>query len=303
MKITLDSLAVIDAIDRKGSYAAAAEELHKVPSAISYVVQKLEADLDIVIFNRTGHKARLTAAGEVLLQRGRQLLYDARELQARAGRVSSGWESELRIAFDTMIPFDAIVPYVTAFLGEHSRTNLHFSRETLGGVWDALYTRRADLVVGAVGDAPVAGLAVESIGTAEFILCMAPTHPLAQAAEPLTMQHIVKYRGVSIADSSTYLPAKAGCHFPGQETIQVATVQDKLRLLKCGLAIGYLPAPVAQPSISRGELISKATDAKAYAQTFNLSWRPDEAGEGVRWWIEKLNRPDLLQAMWHQFPL
>lgn len=40
--ITLDALEVLDAIDRKGSFAAAANELFRVPSAISYTVQKLE---------------------------------------------------------------------------------------------------------------------------------------------------------------------------------------------------------------------------------------------------------------------
>ena len=45
MRLTLDALIVLDAIDRKGSFAAAAEELHRVPSAITYTVQKLEQGL------------------------------------------------------------------------------------------------------------------------------------------------------------------------------------------------------------------------------------------------------------------
>ncbi|MFD2274328.1 hypothetical protein ACFS07_33675 [Undibacterium arcticum] len=40
MKLTLEALQAIDAIERRGSYAAAADELHKVPSALSYIVQK-----------------------------------------------------------------------------------------------------------------------------------------------------------------------------------------------------------------------------------------------------------------------
>jgi DNA-binding transcriptional LysR family regulator len=54
MKITLEALEVIDAIERRGSYAAAAEELHKVPSAVSYIVNKLEADLGVMVFDRAG---------------------------------------------------------------------------------------------------------------------------------------------------------------------------------------------------------------------------------------------------------
>ena len=62
LKLSLEALQVIDAIDRRGSYAAAAQELHRVPSALSYAVQKLEQDLDLLVFDRRGHRVRLTEA-------------------------------------------------------------------------------------------------------------------------------------------------------------------------------------------------------------------------------------------------
>ena len=68
MRLTLDALIVLDAIDRKGSFAAAAEELHRVPSAITYTIQKLEQGLDVVLFDRSGHRAHLTPAGRKLLE-------------------------------------------------------------------------------------------------------------------------------------------------------------------------------------------------------------------------------------------
>jgi DNA-binding transcriptional LysR family regulator len=67
--ITIDALKVLDAIDRKGSFAGAASELFRVPSAISYTVQKLEEDLSVSVFDRTGHKAVLTPAGRYLLRK------------------------------------------------------------------------------------------------------------------------------------------------------------------------------------------------------------------------------------------
>lgn len=50
--ITLDALEVLDAIDRKGSFSAAANELYRVPSAISYTIQKLEQELNVVLFRK-----------------------------------------------------------------------------------------------------------------------------------------------------------------------------------------------------------------------------------------------------------
>ena len=54
MPLSLESLEVLDAIERKGSFAAAAHEMGKVPSALTYVVRKLEEDLDVLLFDQIG---------------------------------------------------------------------------------------------------------------------------------------------------------------------------------------------------------------------------------------------------------
>ena len=63
--LTLEALRVMDAIDRRGSFAAAADELGRVPSALSYTMQKLEEELDVVLFDRedvAGAKARFAGS-------------------------------------------------------------------------------------------------------------------------------------------------------------------------------------------------------------------------------------------------
>jgi hypothetical protein len=61
--LTLEALRVMDAIDRRGSFAAAADELGRVPSALSYTMQKLEEELDVVLFDRSGHRTKFTNVG------------------------------------------------------------------------------------------------------------------------------------------------------------------------------------------------------------------------------------------------
>ena len=72
--LTLEALRVMDAIDRRGSFAAAADELGRVPSALSYTMQKLEEELDVVLFDRSGHRTKFTNVGRMLLERGRVLV-------------------------------------------------------------------------------------------------------------------------------------------------------------------------------------------------------------------------------------
>ena len=50
LRLSLEALQIIDAIDRRGSFSAAGKELHRVPSTISYTVGKLEDDLGVQVF-------------------------------------------------------------------------------------------------------------------------------------------------------------------------------------------------------------------------------------------------------------
>ena len=96
MDFTLDQLRALDAIDRGGSFAAAARELHRVPSAVTYLVRNLETTLGLTLFERTGRGAVLTAEGRHVLEYARDVLARARALESAARDLAGGWEAELR---------------------------------------------------------------------------------------------------------------------------------------------------------------------------------------------------------------
>ena len=100
--LSLEALEVLDAIDRKGSFAAAAAALYRVPSAITYSVGKLEEDLGVTLFRREGRRSVLTPAGQVLLEQGRELLEAAERLVETTRQVERGWESTLAITLDSI---------------------------------------------------------------------------------------------------------------------------------------------------------------------------------------------------------
>jgi DNA-binding transcriptional LysR family regulator len=298
MKLTLEAIEAIDAIERCGTYAAAAEELNKVPSALTYIVQKLESDLAVTVFDRSGHRAKLTDTGNMLLQRGRHLLREVRDLECRARRVNEGWEAELRIGLDTIVPFKAMTPYISAFYGETQATRLRLTHEVLGGSWDALHSRRADLVIGAMGDPPFEGIEVRPIGTLEFALCVAPGHPLATAAEPLDPRELARYRAIAVGDTSRQLSPRSLGLFEGQESVAVPSLDAKLELQLAGLGVGNLPLCVARRYIERGQLVTKELTTPAMSRTFYLAWHADHTGEALQWWLRNLSSPNLLAEMW-----
>ncbi|HXF17424.1 MAG TPA: LysR substrate-binding domain-containing protein [Burkholderiales bacterium] len=296
MRISLDALLVLDSIARNGSFAAAGEELHRVPSAITYTIQKLEQDLDVQLFDRSGHRARLTEAGEALLREGRHLLRTATDLECRVKHVATGWESELRIAVDDLVPIERLFPLLKDFYREQSGTRIRLSTEVLGGCWDALIGGRADMVIGAPGDAPPEGLlAVEPIGSFEFVFVVSPDHPLATAKEPLAAQEIRQHRAISAADTSRTLPPRTSGLLDGQDSLTVPTIRAKAAAQIAGLGAVYLPMLWAAPHIAAGRLVKKDIEGSKALTHVYLAWHPRQAGKAGKWFIDRLRDKSVQQ--------
>lgn len=296
-KLSLDALEVLDAIARKGSFAAAAESLHRVPSALTYTVRRLEDDLDVRLFDRSGHRAELTEAGAELLREGRSLLRAAGELEARVKRVATGIETELCIAFSDLFDADRLYPILEDFYNQGFGTRIRLLREMYGGSWDALITGRADISIGAPGEGPPGGgYAAKSMGTLEFHFAVATQHPLASLPEPLKNQDIQQYRSISAADSSRNLPPRTSGILTGQDVLTVPDMRSKLQAQISGLGVGYLPKAMAERHVATGELVIKlVAEPKPEVASF-LAWRTN-GGKAQQWLLKQFEKLRLEELM------
>ena len=277
MKLTLDALQVMDAIERLGSFAAAAAELHRVPSALTYTVQKLEQDLDIALFDRSGHRARLTPAGQELMQEGRNLLRAAGELECRVKRVATGWETELRIALDIIIPASQLFPLIAEFYAEESGTRIRLAHEVLAGTWDALISGRAELALGVSGEVPAGGgYAIRMLGYKDFVFAVAPNHPLAKLPEPLKHDQILAHRAVAIGDSSRNLPARSVGLLTGQDVLTVPDLESK---------------------VAAKRLVAKEVEEIKPAGNLYYAWRSRDKGKALRWFLRRLEEQDVRASL------
>lgn len=171
LKISIEALEIMDVIDRKGSFAAAAESLFRAPSALTYSVKKLEKDLGVSLFDRSGHRATLTAAGTAQLKEGRQLLNATLALESRVKRIATGIETDINLAVSDLLSIEPILNLLTAFYSKNFCTRVKIAREVFGGSWDALLSGRTDIYIGAPGDVPSGGgYATKLLGLFNFFL-------------------------------------------------------------------------------------------------------------------------------------
>ncbi|GAL37436.1 transcriptional regulator LysR family [Vibrio maritimus] len=68
--LPLNTLQILDVIDKKGSFQAASQYFNRSISSLSYQVQKLEDELDLLLLDRSGHRAKFTEIGKILLENG-----------------------------------------------------------------------------------------------------------------------------------------------------------------------------------------------------------------------------------------
>jgi DNA-binding transcriptional LysR family regulator len=324
--LTPEALAMMDVIARTGSFAAAARELGKVPSSLTYSVRQLEDALDVLLFDRRSRQARLTAAGAELLDEGRRLLEQVDAVANRVRRVATGWEAQLTIAVDSVISRITVLELCEAFLGlcppsgkppAASRepsgstgpgTRLRLRSEVMAGTWEALATGQADLAIGVgVGRESAPEVQVREIGRLEFVFAVAPHHPLAAAEAPISDAELMRHRAVAVADSAQRLVPYTVNLLPGQDVLTVSNMQIKLDVqLRC-LACGFVPEPLAREHIRAGRLVVKPVQRAAQSALLGYAWRATpgrasggrraEPGQALRWWLGQLESPATRKAL------
>ncbi|HIV69434.1 MAG TPA: LysR family transcriptional regulator [Candidatus Aquabacterium excrementipullorum] len=93
-----DNVQVFLTVLDQGSFSAAARALGRVPSAVSMTIAQLEAELDLVLFDRSGREPLPTAAAKALEPAARQLAHQLRMLQGQALSLHQGLERRLSLA-------------------------------------------------------------------------------------------------------------------------------------------------------------------------------------------------------------
>ena len=145
--------------------------------------------------------------------------------------------------------------FIQDFERQFTSTTLTVDIEVYNGCWDALYSKRADLVYGAPHAVPSSeGIISEPVGQIEWDFVVSPLHPLAVKRNPLENSELRHYPAVCIRDTSVNFPqCKPGCW--KDKTYFVPDFAITISLIEQNVGIGYIPHHLALPLLNRGKLL------------------------------------------------
>ena len=294
--ISIEALLVLDAIEYRGSYAAAAEQLNKVPSALSYIVQKLEEQLNVTLFIRQGRRAVLTPAGKHLLIEGRKVLNVINALSEQTQTIANGWEPKIRIACDSILDINPIFSGIHQFLAEHKNIEVDVREEVMNGTWEALIEDKVDLVIGAPSPVPSQkGIRAIKTATLESVLVVAKTHELSKillkGKTSIQASDLTRYRSVIVHDSAQHEIPWSVNMIESSQRFFVSSIAQKIAAITAGIGIGHLPKDIVQGYIESGQLFVIELEEKTSPQDLYMAWKISNKGKGLKALISILSSP------------
>lgn len=244
---------MLQAIVEHGSFAAAAKAVHRVPSAVSYAVRQLEQQLGVDVFDRSGHRATLTPAGQQVLAGAQSVLREARRLEHTVTELRGGWEPDLHVVVDGVLPMAAVGHVLQKFVAEGLPTRVQVHVEYQEGVPARFHRTDADLMAiidfeahGRMEGAPLPPL--------EMVLVAHPEHPLVGAG-PVAKEQLRGQVELVVKDSSPdFADQPRASYFESAHAVRFGDFHSKRLAVLAGVGFGWMPLHLVAQDLVQGAL-------------------------------------------------
>ena len=296
---TLDQLRIFLAVVDTGSFAAAARNLRRAVSVVSYGIASLEAQLGLSLFDREGtRKPKLTEAGRALLSEARTISHGIESLRARVKGLLDGLEAEVDLAVDVMLPAERLGKVLREFALAFPTVQLRLHVEALGAITAMVLDRRAILGISGPLAVGVEGIEAAAAGSTALVPVAAPDHPLGRMTHipPGAMR---EHTQLVLTDRSRFTEGQE-FSVMSPKTWRLADLGSKHALLREGIGWGNMPLPMIGADLDAGTLVRLALpdDVGGTYRFFGIWRRDTPPGPAATWLREQfvqLGRADRIK--------
>lgn len=187
--LDVDALSAFVAVVDAGSFSGAAGRLGQTPSGVSRTISRLEAGLGVALITRTTRRLDLTAEGEWLLARARQILADLQATEQQLAQRRTQPEGLVRINASTPVLDHLVAPLLADFLDAYPRIRLELDS---GELIVNLIEQRADLAI-RIGDLSDSSLNARRLGSSRLRLVASPAY-LARCGRPKSVGDLAAHQ-------------------------------------------------------------------------------------------------------------
>jgi DNA-binding transcriptional LysR family regulator len=176
--VELRQIRFFVAVAEDRHFGRAAERMYIAQPALSQHIRRLEHELDVRLFDRSGRHVRLTPAGDAFLEGARRLLAQADETARRARLADAGESGTVAIGVDIAAAGSLLPGALRSWSSRRPTVRPVLTSAPRPGLLDLLHRHELDL---AVLDGPVADAVFETETLVEYdsVLLLPAAHPLA----------------------------------------------------------------------------------------------------------------------------
>ncbi|HXY22445.1 MAG TPA: LysR family transcriptional regulator [Burkholderiaceae bacterium] len=278
-RITLDQWSVLQAVVESGSYAKAAERLHRSQSTLSYAIRQVERLASVQVFSLQGRKAVLTSAGEALYRQGKKLVEEAHRVERLAAELAAGWESEIVLAVEIVFPTWLLLECLGQFAKERPQTRIELFESVLGGTEEALLQRQVDF---AIGPLIPQGFLGDRLMPVRFVAAAHPDHPLHHVGRAVTIADLKEHRHLLVRETGSQR-ASAPSLFADERWI-VSNKATSIRAACMGLGFAWFPEENIRDELREGQLkiLPMREGGQRYGNLYLIFADPEAVRPGAR---------------------
>jgi DNA-binding transcriptional LysR family regulator len=288
--LTLDQVRVLLAVIEQGSFSGGARALNRAQSAVTHAIQRLEGQLGVALFDRTGYRPVLTGAGQALLPRARRLVEEAAGLRTQARGIAGGLEAELTVAVEALFPMEPLLEALHEFSRRYPSVTPRLYVEALGAAAGLVLdgTCALGLLPDFFSDSDA--LARRSLLSIELVTVAAPNHPLALIDGLVPPEMLREHVQLVLTDRSG-LTGSRDYGVLASRTWRLGDLGAKHTMLRAGLGWGNMPRHMVEDDLAHGtlRLIRPDADASSRRLPMSIAWRADDfLGPATTWMAERL---------------
>lgn len=290
--LTLDQLRVLITIADVGSFSAAGRKLHRAQSAISQAVATLENLQGVVLFDRSGHRPRLTETGRVLIEQARRVLATAAKFEAMAASTRGGLEPELTLAIDPLVPTEPLIESIRALNDMFPDLMVTFSTEGLGGSLRRLRSQQAALAICMLLPVVPDDIVAFELMRVRLQAVTSRNHPLATLGRPAGRDDLAPHVQLVLSD-----PVDSGgpnYGVSGERLWRFVDLARRFDFLIAGFGWCRMPVHLIGPALATGQLVPidiEDDPTPAAGLTIYAAYqREREPGKAGRWLLADLRK-------------